>query len=174
MAVVQHCSDQRDKLRSVIDETVGGAKYVLKDTESAPDWHHSGMMYQSISQYCLFGVKIVLVFSFLCLNWGVAERYGWELSTVVPRKSGPPVSPNIRVLNTVVSGYLGCLHSKNSGNYQHHQKGSGPSLRFKMYGSEFEALDEPCVLSGSTFDSAELRSELHFWSFSSIFFRLTL
>ena len=30
--------------------------------------------------------------------------------TVLPRKSGPPVSPNIRIRNTVVSGYLGCLH----------------------------------------------------------------
>ena len=42
-------------------------------------------------------------------------------NTVVPWKSGPPVSPNIRVRNTVVSGYLGCLYSKNSGNNQHHQ-----------------------------------------------------
>ena len=82
--------------------------------------------------------------------------------TVLPRKSGPSVSPNIRVRNTVVSGYLGCLHSKNSGKNQHHQKGSEPSLRLKMYGSGFEALDAPCVLSGSTFDSVEVRSELHF------------
>ena len=44
--------------------------------------------------------------------------------TVVPQKFGPPVSPNIRVRTTVVSGYLGYVHSKNSGNNQHHQKGS--------------------------------------------------
>ena len=85
-----------------------------------------------------------------------------KTGTVVPRKSGPPVSPNIRVRNAVVSGCLGCLHSKNSGNNQHHQKGSGPSLRPKMYVSGFEALDAPCTLSGSTFDSVEVRSELHF------------
>ena len=32
------------------------------------------------------------------------------VGAVLPRKSGPPVSPNIRVRNTVMSGYLGCLH----------------------------------------------------------------
>ena len=39
-----------------------------------------------------------------------------------------------------------------------------------MYGNGFERLNTPCVLFGSTFDSLEIRSELHFWSFSSIFF----
>ena len=37
------------------------------------------------------------------------------------------MSPTIRVRTYVVSGYLGCLDSKNSGNNQHHHRGSGPS-----------------------------------------------
>ena len=97
----------------------------------------------------------------------------WDSSvcwgTVVPRKSGPLVSANIRVWNTVVSGYPGCLHSKNSGNNQHHQKGSGPSLRLKMYGSGFEALDGPCTPSLKYARNVEVRPKLHFCSFSSIF-----
>ena len=64
--------------------------------------------------------------SLLCFS-RVVCGYDHIRGTVVPWKFGPPVSPTIRVRTYVVSGYLGCLDSKNLGNYQHHHSGSGPS-----------------------------------------------
>ena len=83
----------------------------------------------------------------LLMRWHpkIGVRINLLVHTVVPWKFGPPVSPTIRVRTYVVSGYLGCVHSKNSGNNQHHQQGSEPSLRLKIKNVVTQWLTSPVV-----------------------------